>query len=157
MTVRRKLWFVLLAAAANALVGVALGVYAAINAIGEGWEIMPWFSGGAWFLTAAGLWWLLVIRKGQPSAFRGAVAGGLTGILGHPLTFLAIMFQGFLLPEHPDSVVPTLENILLWLKGGVAASVFSLMALGWISFSAGLVIGLVTGRFQRKSLNGTAD
>jgi hypothetical protein len=28
MTVRRKLWFVLLAAAANALVGVALGVNA---------------------------------------------------------------------------------------------------------------------------------
>lgn len=151
MTVRRKLWFVLLAAVPNALVGVGLGLYAAFDGPSEDLGTLPWLAGCAWLLATAALWWLLVIRKGQPAALRGAMAGGLAGILAHPLTHL-LLWLGPFRSTFPVQTGQGLQGFWDLLSGLSVLSGFSLIIFGRFSLPAGVIIGFCAGWIQRQSL-----
>ena len=100
---RRSLVFGLLCAAVGLLFGIAISS----SAEGDGWQ---WFwvaSTLAAFASGAAAWRLLAERPSRQRPIRGALAGGVAGLVTHYVTWY---FQY------------VARNVCFWLTGGCTSS-----------------------------------
>lgn len=121
---------------------------------GGGWVEFPLYSTSAAFLTSLGMWWLIVSGPGRPGFWRGAVAGFLSGLLAHPVTWHLFICTNYLFvhtlrPEGSaggESLNP-LNGLLAvpWL------SFWSLLIMGWFTIPAGAFIGGIVGAWQGRA------
>jgi hypothetical protein len=78
-------WTAFKAALVFTPVGILCGALIAV--LGEGWLEFPVYTGAATLLTTFVVWWLCVARSGKPGAMRGMVAGLISGLVAHPVTW----------------------------------------------------------------------
>ncbi|MFD0975355.1 hypothetical protein, partial [Salinimicrobium gaetbulicola] len=70
----------------NALVGLLIGAYTAITAIGDGYFVVGIAAPLAFFLTGRLLWKFIVKKKYD--VVKIIITGLLTGVISHYLTFV---------------------------------------------------------------------
>ena len=139
----------------NAALGLIIGSYVAVTAIGEGYEVLAVAAPLAAFIIA-GLMWALLVKPSWDSG-RIVLAGLFTGSVSHYFTFL-FMSVGI--------------NICYWTTGGCTGSMgeppaglvdsllgafgfsfFSLLIFGWITVPYAILSGFVLKRFKSKHNN----
>lgn len=125
---------------------------------GEGWREFPLHAGAAAFLTTLVVWWLQVARPGKPGVLRGAVAGLVSGLLAHPVTWYVMICWNWALILLSIRTDPSgdgdLLNPLTGLLGAFALSLWSVILMGWITVPAGALVGALVGGWQGRSVPG---
>ena len=127
------------------LIGAIIGFYVSLNAIDSGYKVLTFTSGLAAFGCTYGFWWLLLDRKREYSIWRGALAGGLAGILAHYVSwYLLILTQNICYWGWGGCVsslgdLPT--NPLIGLGGALVFSLWSLLLFGWLTVPIGTLSG----------------
>jgi hypothetical protein len=127
-----------------ALVGLAVGVFVAGSANGQGWGLFPVYASAAAFITACVVWRWRVVRRHAQRCLTGLLAGALVGVLSHVLCWWLFILGAFIdfhwfggdasLREPP-------MNPLQALFAAVVYSVFSLYLFGWLTIAAGALLG----------------
>jgi hypothetical protein len=137
MTVRRKLWFVLLAALAQGAVGAGLGLT-------TGWNSGSWprflLAGFlAWFTCSLLLWMPLAGFTKRLSRWQGIFSGAGAGLLAFPavLFLLDLFWRSTPLPDNRTDILLFLFQMLVT---DTAVSIIPLATLGWISIPLGAFI-----------------
>lgn len=95
------------------------------------------------FLTAAPVW-RLIVRPGLEGFWRGLIAGGVIGLLAHPMTWCLLMW--FWVPNSAS------REPIEFFAAPIAAlffSFWSLLILGWISVPFGAIVGGFMGLLAR--------
>lgn len=104
--------------------------------------------------TGALSWWLLITRRSRVSEGRGAMAGGLTALLGYLLVYQVSHlvyglaspgFYGDTLPERiAGGLMISLVTLIFsgWFMVPLLALVGALLSLGQIALSPGMERGL---------------
>lgn len=132
-----------------AMLGAAVSAPILLDAVGEGWGVMVGFAALAAGLTAMALWWLLCERAGRFGAGRGALAGGLAGLLSHyPCWYFAILGQNvdyWLLGGTGSSLGEAPIDPLLGLGGAAVLTFGSLLVVGWLTVPVGAAAGALYG------------
>jgi hypothetical protein len=134
-------------------VGLLCG--ALIAALGEGWPEFPLYTGIATFLTTFVVWWLSVARPRQAGVARGAVAGLISGLVAHPVTwYILICFNWALIalsirdgPSAGQEPMTPLSGLL----GALVYSLASIVVMGWITIPVGAVVGALVGGWQARA------
>jgi hypothetical protein len=154
----RSLLNSLLAAVCFTPIGVLCGLFVlsctSPQTRGEGWGEFPLHAGAAFFLTSFVVWWALVARPGKPGVGRGAIAGLVSGLLAHPVTWYLLICVNWALallnlragPSGGDDPL----NPLTGLLGALVFSLGSLLLLGWVTIPAGALVGALVGAWQRR-------
>ncbi len=136
----------------NSLIGLVIGVYIAITATGNGYSVFGIAAPIAAFITG-GLFWKLIVKQNWDS-IRIFIAGLLTGIISHYITFLLLgvgmNICYWTTGECTSSLGDPPGSILSMLTDGLAFSFFSLMFFGWITAPSSVIIGLILKRFENK-------
>lgn len=132
------------------LAGLCCGFLIFSNAKGAGWEKMIYASALAAFLTGTLVWWILVDRSGSTSIWKGALAGGLTGLLAHPLAwYVGIILNYF--SGTKSSLGDEPMNPLTGLWGALVFSLFSWLVVGWLTVLVGGLVGTLIAFARRTS------
>ncbi|WP_172121886.1 alpha/beta fold hydrolase [Devosia sp. 919] len=98
------------------------------------------------FLCGSLVWWLLVIRPGQVSLVRGAVAGVLVACFSYPAVLLLAEFL------HSDArVAADLASLLRQLGYVLVQSALGLVTTGFASTIALALTGMLIAFLQRRS------
>ena len=140
----------------NALLGLIVGVFLALTAIGDGYSVVLIAAPISAFLIG-GLFWKLII-KGKLTKTRVIVTGILTGTISHYLTFL-LLGIGYNIcywttGNCTDSFGEPPANILLMFGGAFLLSFFSLLFFGWLTVPYAIITGLILKRMEeKKNLN----
>lgn len=133
-----------------AIPGLLAGVYIALSAWGNGWELFAVAAPLGAFLSGLGMWRLIVAVR--PSKGRGLLAGFLAGLVAHWVCWYLLMllhWLGFIFfGTGTSSLGEPPVNPLQALWGAAAFSFFSLLLCGWITGPVGAGIGYVLGRRQ---------
>lgn len=132
-----------------ALLGLAAGLGVWWLAIGGGYEWFPMYAAVAAFLTTTFLWWLIVSRRHKSNAWRGAVAGGLSGGISHYVCWYLQIVGANLCYWTTGGCVSSLGeppiDLLNGLWGALVLSAVSLFFLGWLTVPVGVIGGAVWG------------
>ena len=100
------------------------------------------------------LLWMLFFRKTTTSTItRGITCGGLIGLLAHPVTWYFDIIRlnicyNFFQPYCDCTTAPM--NLLQGVPGSVVLSYASLFHFGWITISAGMLIGGLFAKWQSR-------
>lgn len=136
----------------NSLIGLIIGVYIAITAIGNGYFVFGIAAPIAAFFTG-GLFWKLIVRENWDS-ISIFITGLLTGTVSHYITFLLLSVGlnicYWTTGECTGSLGDPPASILSMLTGGFAFSFFSLMFFGWITAPSSIIIGMILKRYENK-------
>ncbi len=125
-----------------ALVGVAVGQWAASLAVGADWALLPIFSGAASFLSGWFCWQRLVARRALPPWRRAALAGGLAALLGHYLTFSLYFLWAnieYWICNLRSGQPPA--DLIDGLWGAGVLAFWSLLFYGWLTLPVGGLLG----------------
>lgn len=135
-------------------VGLLVGLWIAFDAIGGGWSLFCVFAGAGAFLCGLLCWRVAAARR--PGKWRGALAGGLAGALGHWVCwyfFIAVHRIAFLLGDQSVvSVGGPPMTLVEAFMGASAYSIFSLVAVGWITVPVGAAAGMILGMRQARAM-----
>lgn len=106
-------------------------------------------AGAGSFLTAVPIWGLIV-RPGLEGFWRGLIAGGIIGIVAHPVTWCLLMW--FVLPASGGNSGEPIR-ILAAPLAALFFSFWSLLILGWLTFpvaaTVGGFLGLLVGQTRQ--------
>jgi len=148
----RSLKHSLVMGAACGLVGLAVGLIVRSTATGEGYEAFPLYALVAGFLTGTAAWWLLVARPGAYRGRRGALAGALAGLVAHYVCWYLMILGSNICYWLWGGCVSSLGeppvDPLYGLVGAATLSLVSLLLFGWLTISAGALIGFILTRRQ---------
>lgn len=126
------------------LFGAFMGFAITVESEGEGFEMFWMCSGLASLLMGTFLWWLCVGRRDVPRVRRGALAGGLSAIGAHYLTFyFLILWQNILYwtKGTTSSLGEAPIDPIQGLWGAVTFTVFSYFIVGWFTIPFGATMG----------------
>ncbi|MCK6559752.1 hypothetical protein HUU39_13850 [candidate division KSB1 bacterium] len=132
----------LLMGALCALVGAAVGQWAASLASSADWALLPIFSGAASFLSGWFCWQRLLARRVLPPGRRAALAGVLAALLGHYLTFYCYFLWAnieYWICNLRSGQPPA--DILNGLWGAGVLALWSLLFYGWLTLPVGGLLG----------------
>lgn len=114
----------------------------------EDWQALTFAAPAAAFLLGVALWRLLVLHYTGRLWLRGAIAGGLTGLLAHPLAwYLASLY--FFFSGASSSLGEPALNPLEAIPASLLYALLSLLAAGWITVPLGALVGLALAGFQK--------
>ena len=135
-----------------ALVGALTGSWVAISSIGIGYGVFAVAAALAGLLCGAGAWWLVVVRAGRHTPWRGALAGALAAVVGHYLCWYLVLVSAFVAqawsktsPAHGQEVSGPIASI----GWAIAPALWSLLLLGWATIPSGMLLGAWLGTHQR--------
>ena len=132
----------------NALIGLLIGAYTAITAIGDGYFVVGIAAPLAFFLTG-GLLWKFIVKK-KYDVVKIIITGLLTGVISHYLTFvilsIGINICYWTTGECTGSLGEPPASIISMITGAFAFSFFSLLFFGWITAPSSVIIGLLLKR-----------
>jgi len=138
-------------------VGIGVGLFIGSSATGAGYENFWLPAGLAAFVTAAGLWWLIVEWRGRYTALRGMTAGFLAGILAHPVCWYFMLVAANVCYWTTDGCRSSLNeppmNLAQAVLGAAVLSFWSLLLFGIVTGPGGMIIGGLLGRERKKSVN----
>ena len=136
---------------ANAIIGLIVGLYIAITAIGDGYYVLPIAAPLAAFIVG-GLLWTKIVKDGYGST-KIIITGLLTGTVSHYVTFVLLSIGMNVCYWTTGECTGTLgdppASILTMLGGAFAFSFFSLLFLGWITAPYSILIGLLIKRLNK--------
>ena len=136
---------------ANAIIGVAVGIYIAISAIGDGYYVFPIAAPIAAF-TVGGLLWNRIV-KDEFDTTKIVVTGLLTGTVSHYLTFVLLSIGMNICYLTTGGCTGSLgdppASILSMLGGAFVFSLFSLLFFGWITAPYSVIIGLLIKKLNK--------
>lgn len=112
--------------------------------------IAPSLVALASFLAGGSCWWLVVERPHLPTRGRGAVAGLLTGLLVHPVTWVLVFaYEDASAYADPSKLLSA--DGLNTLLGAVALfTFFSWLIVGPVTVAVGVVAGLAFAAVHRR-------
>lgn len=127
------------------LFGLIGGTLVWWGATGAGYELFPAAAALAAFSTTAFLWWLIVVRRERYTLKAGLLAGGLSGLIAHWLCWYLLIvganacywLTGGCLGSLGDLPIDPLNG--LW--AALLFSLFSLLFVGWVTVSLGMLVG----------------
>ena len=129
----------------SSLIGILIGAYIAITAIGDGYEWFPLYAGFAAFLTSCLLWRIFIERKKSYRIVVGIFVGALSGFLSHYVCwYLQIAIANFrylVFGTGLSSLGEPPMNLLLGISGALGLSYWSWIFFGWLTVAAGGIIG----------------
>lgn len=138
----------------NSLVGIAIGVYVAQLAHGEGYQYFPIYAGVAAFLTTSVGWYFIIYRTRRFSRNLAIAIGLTSGALAHPVCFYIALIhcniQYWFWRECSSLGEPPI-NLIFGLFTSFVPSIFSLIFFGWITIPLGAIIGFGFSYFLNKS------
>jgi hypothetical protein len=143
-----------LAVAGAASGGVVLLAGQSDGQAGAGTALYPVFGLLSALISGTALWQALVARHVTPSLIRGALVGGLTGVIAHPLCwYLMICWNRASIASGHTSPVAGDEPLgpLTGIPAAFLLSLASWLIVGWITVPAGAVVGLVNAGLARKA------
>ena len=137
-----------------ALVGIAVGFWVWLTAIGKGYDDMPILGGISGFLVGAFLWWRLVARRKMITVKRGLLTGLLIVPISHYFVwYLSLLFSNVSYwvfgakvgsldgpPIDPLNGIWTIMVLALW----------SLVFFGWVTLPVGAGIGAAYSWFLKR-------
>jgi hypothetical protein len=139
------------------LIGALIGLYVSLNAIGSGYELLPFTAGLAAFGCTAGTWWLLLDRNRKYSLWRGALAGGLAGIFAHYVCWYLMILAQNICYWGWGGCVSSLgdppANPLIGFGGALVFSLWSLLLFGWLTIPIGVLAGGIYATWIRYRLS----
>ncbi len=159
---KSPLWKSFQAAVCFTPIGVLCGLFvlsfSSADTRGEGWTAFPLYAGAAAFLTTLVVWWLYLARPGKPGVLGGAVAGLISGLVAHPVTWYVmiccnwawILLSGGTGSSAGDDTLNPISGLL----GALVLSLWSVIFMGWITIPAGALVGAVLGGWQGKNRRG---
>lgn len=125
--------------------GLVVGLWVARQAVASDYALFPLYATLAAALAGGGLWWLLVARRSRYRLPRGAVVGGLAGIVAHPLCwYLAVLGQNacyWLWGGCRSSLNEPPVDPLNGLWAAVLLALGSLFFFGWLTVPLGALVG----------------
>ena len=134
-------------------IGVVIGLFIGLDAIGSGYEFFAVYAGAAAFLTPTLLWRLIVARTEAYTILRGALTGAISGVLSHFVTWYLFILSSnvcyWAFGGCKDSLGEGPMNPLEGLAGAAGLSFFSLLFFGWITVPIGAILGGLLARSQR--------
>jgi hypothetical protein len=137
----------------NAFLGLVIGIYLALTAIGDGYSVFAIGAPIAAFLTGC-LFWKLMVKE-KSSRRRVVFTGILTGIFSHYLTFVLINIGAnicyWTTGKCTDSFGEPPANFFMMLGGAFIFSFFSLVFFGWLTVAYAIVTGLILKRMENKT------
>jgi hypothetical protein len=143
------------------VIGALIGVYISLNAVGSGYELLPFSAGLAALVCTAGFWWLILDRNKKYTLLRGAYAGGLSGITAHYVCwYLMILAQNICYwgwRGCVSSLGDPPANPLLGLWGALIFSFWSLLLLGWLTVPVGALTAGIFAAWIRYRLSRTLN
>jgi hypothetical protein len=134
-------------------VGIAIGLFIALDSAASGFRYFYLYSGLAAFMTASFMWWLLIGRPEKPSGTRAVAVGALSGLLSHWLCWYLMLLwvnvdfywlggSGSSLGEAPITPLPGLVAVF-------AFCFWSWLYFGWLTVAAAVAIALFRARAVR--------
>lgn len=137
---------------ANAVIGLVIGTYIAITALGDSYFVFAIAAPIAAFLTG-GLIWKLIVKE-HLTRIRILIAGVLTGTISHYITFVLLGITMNICYWTTGACTGSLgdppASILLMVGGAFAFSFFSLMFFGWLTAPTSVAIGMILRQINRK-------
>lgn len=141
-------------ALACGLAGLAVGLVVRQIATADDYDIFPVYAVLAAALTGAGLWWLLVARRGLYRPVRGMLTGALAGIVAHYVCwYLAILAHNacyWLWGGCRGSLGEPPVDPLAGLAAAAMLTLGSLLLFGWLTVLLGAVIGGLWAAWLRR-------
>lgn len=136
-------------------VGIGVGTYVALTAIGEGYQWFPLYAGIAAFVTATILWRLLIERKQKYTTLSGIAVGALIGSVSHYVCWylqilVANLWYAFFGTGASSLGDPPMD-LLTAIPAAFTFSAWSWFFFGWLTIPAGGIIGGVFCRYLRKN------
>ncbi len=137
------------------MVGLAVGLYIAITAIGNGYQFFAVAAPLAAFVVGGILWSRIV--KDKFDSTKIIITGLLTGTISHYITFVLLSIGMnicyWTIGGCTGSLGEPPASILSMIGGAFAFSFFSLLFFGWITVPCSIIIGLtLRGVNKRKNL-----
>ncbi len=136
---------------ANAIIGLIIGLYISITAIGDGYDVFPIAIPLVAFITGGLLWNRIV--KDKFDSTKIVITGLLTGALSHYLTFVLISIGNNICYWTTGGCTGTLgappASILSMLGGALVFSFFSLLFFGWITVPYSILVGLLIKKLNK--------
>jgi len=137
---------------ANAMVGLAVGLYIAVTAIGDGYHVFPIAAPLAAFIVGGILWNRIV--KDEFDTTKIVITGLLTGTISHYITFVLLSIGMNICYWTTGGCTGSLgdppASILSMIGGAFAFSFFSLLFFGWITAPCSVIIGLILKRINKR-------
>ncbi len=126
-------------------IGVSLGIYISLTAIGSGYELFPLYAGLAAFLTAFGFWKIFIETHQSYRISLGILVGAMSGIISHYvcwyLMIISANIQDYFFDSFHSSLGEQPMNLIEGLSGALGLTYFSLLFFGWLTISTGGIIG----------------
>ena len=136
---------------ANAIIGLIVGLYIAISAIGDGYYVFPIAAPLAAFIVG-GFLWTKIVKDGNDLT-KIIITGLLTGTVSHYVTFVLLSIGMNICYWTTGECTRTLgdppASILTMLGGAFAFSFFSILFFGWVTAPYSIIIGLIIKRFNK--------
>jgi hypothetical protein len=129
----------------NALLGLVIGIFVAIYAIGNGYGMFALAAPIAAFFVSALSWRYIVDKK--PLNARIIIAGIISGTFSHYFTFIVVsIFMNlcyWITGGCLDSLGEKPASIFFMFAGSFGFSFFSLLFYGWITVPVSIFIGFL--------------
>ena len=144
---------------AGGVLGLAAGLYAYLRFVSAGtnadpsWALLAPASGVASAVLGVTLWWMLVARSDRWTVRRGVIAGTLTAVLAHPLTWYLLMVVTWARGGRTSLGEPTLTPIEA-IPASAVYGAFSLLVAGIETLAIGGLCGALIVVFQRRTSPG---
>ncbi len=126
-------------------IGISIGIYISISAIGSGYELFPLYAGFASFLTPFGFWYILIETHRTYRISLGIAAGILSGIISHYVCWYMLIasanIQHYFFNSFQSSLGDPPMNFIEGFSGSLGLTYFSLLFFGWITIPTGGTIG----------------
>ena len=126
-------------------IGILIGIYISISAIGSGYDWFPFYAGLASFLTPLGFWIILIETHRTYRISLGIAVGILSGIISHYvcwyLWIISANVQHLFFDSFHSSLGDPPMNLIEGFTGSLGLTYFSLLFFGWLTIPAGGIIG----------------
>lgn len=127
------------------IAGLIIGFHITTDAIGDGWEWFPLYSGLSGFLAAFILWKIGIERPQAIKISKGVFIGILSALISHFLCwYLMIVIsnvQHHIFHNYESSLGHPPMNPVEGLAAALVYGLFSLWICGWITLPVGGIIG----------------
>lgn len=138
----------------NAALGLAIGIYITIAAIGDDYYSFGLAAPLAAFFTAS-LMWMLIMKK-TVSGIRVFFTGLLTGTVSHYIAFIFLSIGMNICYLTTGGCTGSLNepsaSIIDMITDGYGLTFFSLLIFGWITVPYSIIAGFLLLRVERKKI-----
>ena len=138
-----------------ALVGALGGAFVAVASIGIGYDAFAVAAPLAGLVCGSGVWWLVVVRTGRHTRWRGASAGALSAVSAHYLCWYLVLLSAFVaqaLSKTPTVHGTEVPGPIACFGWAIVPALWSLLLLGWATVPAGTFLGALLAPRQRRAI-----